>query len=359
MDETTVSDRQEDEKQNKIVHLDSTEHSHTGISEAHNPHCGTNICLRGRGGAAGAAEKQNIPFETSTTPKSSQEKTEVGSYATDDENVQNNDMYEWEDSSDDSMFNNGISQDDIDDAMNTKSRWRTVPVKYYGEWTCFNQLLDRFMADDKKGTDTYYRYKDFMLRTAQNLMDTGEISPAAYSDFFHTFKKCSKKYLNYWLKKYETYRPNPSNPSEQRMFEELGFPPLKNSKTEETSENRSGAQENPQTCNHTTQGENVENRGTTRSDRGMIDNLHTTDIHQKNENLEKSSNGEETKRPIIRILSYNRLSAEHGGNKHAMRIHAKDWAKRYGDYLSDEEKKNWMETVGKRIEMTEDPFSVS
>lgn len=358
MDNTTGLDMQEDEKQNKIVHLHEEPHPHTDNGEAHNPQRHLKKYLRGGGGAA-ATEKHNVQFAASTTPKLSQENPQTSSYSTDDENVQNNGMYEWEDSSDDSIHNNGISQADIDDAMNTKGRWRTVPVKYYGKWTCFNQLLDSFMAEDKKGADTYYRYKDFMFSTAQKLMDAGEISPAAYSDFFHTFKKCSKKYLNYWAKKYETYRPNPSNPSEQRMFEELGFPPLKNNKTEESSENRSGAQENSQTCNYTIQGENVQNRGTIRSERGMIDNIHATDIHQKNEKLEKSSNGEEIKRSEIELLTYNRLSAEHGGNKHAMRIRAKDWAKRNGAYLSDEKKKYWFETVGKRIEMTEDPFSVS
>ena len=143
---------QEDEKQNKIVHLDSTEHSNTGISEAHNPHC-LEKNPEGGGGGSAAVEKQSVPFAANTHVQSG-----------------------------------------------------------------------------------------------------------------------------------------------------------------EASENRAGAQENPQTCNYTTQGENVQNRGTIRSERGMIDNLHTTDISQEGEKNEKDVITDEDLDPtkFIKVPTFEDFKEKYG-----------------------------------------------
>lgn len=173
MDETIVSDRQEDEKQSKIVHLIEEPHSHTDISEAHNPHCEKNIRLKGGGGAA--VEKKNVPFaatkhpqsgETSENRSGAQENSQLSSYTTDVENVQNSHTYESERGSNDNPHTTDILQEDEKDEKDVISDEDLDPTKFikvptfedfkekYGDIDTIREKIREF-AEENQDLDWY------------------------------------------------------------------------------------------------------------------------------------------------------------------------------------------------------------
>lgn len=264
MDETIVSDRQEDEKQNKIVHLLEEPHSHTGISEAHNPHCETNIYLKSGGGGA-AVEKKNVPFaatkhiqsgETSENRSGAQENSQTSNYTSDTIIVQNRGTIRSDRGSNCMMSNNGIPQDDINDALKVDNRWRTMPVKFYGEWTSFNQILDRFMA--RKEAGMYYWYKEGMEKIYEGMHNAGKIDDSVYETIKTTIEKCSEKYRKYYSKVFDNRLPRDGYPSEKRMWEELGCPMPKN---------RAGEQNSGDKMDYNNGEEKTQNNHLVRSDR--------------------------------------------------------------------------------------------
>lgn len=174
MDETTVSDRQEDEKQNKIVHLLEEPHSHTGISEAHNPHCETNIYLKSGGGGA-AVEKKNVPFaatkhiqsgETSENRSGAQENSQTSNYTTQGENVENSHTYESERGSNDNLHTTDIPQEDEKDEKDVISDEDLDPTKFikvptfeyfkekYGDIDTIREKIREF-AEENQDLDWY------------------------------------------------------------------------------------------------------------------------------------------------------------------------------------------------------------